>query len=157
MFCPSDEVGSLRKTTDQSLRPSAFFGVAQASWAIWAFGPTPCSTRFRSGFRPSEIIQRIVGLLFSEREHLSDITDLSSDSLLYALNDFRKLVRHARYIVLELLCSAQFLAFFGDSRTRCPRPKIHLSHPQSPQTHPSTKSQPHGLLVSQIKLIIGSH
>ena len=49
--------------------------------------PQPGSGR---GFRPSEMIQSIVGLLFSDGEHLSDITHLSSDSLLYALNDFRK-------------------------------------------------------------------
>lgn len=37
------------------------------------------------------MIQSIVGLLFSDGEHLSDITHLSSDSLLYSLNRFRKL------------------------------------------------------------------
>ena len=46
--------------------------------------PQPGSGR---GFKPSEMIQSIVGLFFSGGEHLSDISHLSSDSLLHTLND----------------------------------------------------------------------
>jgi hypothetical protein len=49
--------------------------------------PQPGSGR---GFKPSEMIQSIVGLFFSGGEHLSDMSHLSSDSLLYTLNDCRK-------------------------------------------------------------------
>lgn len=45
--------------------------------------PQPGSGR---GFKPSEMVQNIICLLFSSGEHLSDISHLSSDSLLYALN-----------------------------------------------------------------------
>jgi len=47
--------------------------------------PQPGSGR---GFKPSQMIQNIVGLFFSGGEHLSDISHLSSDSLLHALNRF---------------------------------------------------------------------
>jgi hypothetical protein len=50
--------------------------------------PQPGSGR---GFKPSEIVGSIVGLLLSGAEHLSDITHLSWDWLLFALNRFRKL------------------------------------------------------------------
>jgi len=50
--------------------------------------PEPGSGR---GFRPSQIIRSIVGVLFSGGEHLSDITHLSWDWLLFALNGSRKL------------------------------------------------------------------
>ena len=39
----------------------------------------------------------------------------------HILNIPGRLVRHARYVVLELCCSAEFLAFFRDCRTRCLR------------------------------------
>ena len=50
--------------------------------------PQPGSGR---GFRPSVMVRSIMAIMLSGGEHLSDITHLAWDSLVHALNGFRKL------------------------------------------------------------------